>query len=73
VRRVAQKLGLLGLAALAAACGGAGPGAKTPGGQRDLPSLVTAAMREEAKGDPARAIELWLGTLDAAVAAPDDP
>ena len=30
-------------------------------------------MREEAKGEPSRAAQLWLGALDAAVDSPDDP
>jgi hypothetical protein len=35
--------------------------------------MVTEAMREEANGDAARASELWLGALDAAVATPESP
>ncbi|MGO8992288.1 MAG: DUF3857 domain-containing protein [Polyangiaceae bacterium] len=56
-----------------AACGGANQTPKGPGGSaHDLPGMVVGAIREEAKGDPARAAELWLGALDAAVGAPDD-
>ena len=69
-----RRVALVVLGALVAACGGANPGAKGPGAdRRDLAAMVVGAMREEASGDPARATELWLRALDAAVAAPDNP
>ncbi|HEY2509750.1 MAG TPA: hypothetical protein VGI39_02805, partial [Polyangiaceae bacterium] len=67
-----RRAALWAIAALVAACGG--PGANAPsGGHGDLPNAVVAATREEAIGEPSRAIELWLGVVDAAVAAPNDP
>ena len=68
-----RRAALVASLALVGACGGADHGAKTPGGaHRDLPGMVLEAMREEAKGDPARATSLWLGALDAAVDSPGD-
>jgi hypothetical protein len=53
------------------ACGA--PSAKSPGASdAGLPNKVVAATREEAIGDPARAVAMWLDTLDAAVDAPGD-
>jgi hypothetical protein len=53
------------------ACGGAGPGAKGARASNvDLATPLIEAVREEAKGDPARAITDYLSVLDAAVQAP---
>ena len=68
-----MKRGILGAITLSllAACGGGTPGAKGPQGANvDLATPLIAAVREEAKGDPAKAIALYLSTLDAAVNAP---
>ncbi len=54
------------------ACGG-GPAKSPTAGNADLPNKVVAAEREEAIGDPAKAVTMWLGVLDAAVDAAGDP
>lgn len=54
------------------ACGG--PGAKAPtAGNADLVNRVVAATKEEATGDPTRAVGMWLDAVDAAVDAHGDP
>jgi hypothetical protein len=72
--RLARPLLAAAAAIALTACGGADHGANAPQGSRhDLPGMVTAAMREEAQGDPARAADLWLRAVDAAVDSPEDP
>ena len=58
--------------ALLAACGGGTPGAKGARASNvDLATPLINAVREEAKGDPAKAIALYEDALEAAVNAPD--
>lgn len=56
---------------LAAACGG--EGAKTAKGGAELARPLGEAFREEAAGDPAKAIDRYVAAVEAAAGAPDDP
>jgi hypothetical protein len=56
---------------LALACGGGG--AKTPQRDAKLPAALASAFREEATGDPKKAVDLHVEALLAAGASPDDP
>ena len=57
---------------LAIACGG--PDApKVPRSTGKLPGPLAAAVREEATGDPVKAIDLYIRALDNAATSPDDP
>ncbi len=69
----ARRFALVVALAAVTGCGGSSPAAKGPSAAGRLPQMVVGAMREEARADAAHAAELWLGALDAAVAAPDDP
>ncbi|MDF2695062.1 MAG: hypothetical protein K0S65_3445, partial [Labilithrix sp.] len=63
----------LGLLAVAiAACGG-NQHVNAPQGLADLSAPLAAAFREEAVGDPAKAVELYTKALAAAAASPDNP
>ncbi|MCA9584380.1 MAG: hypothetical protein KC657_03385 [Myxococcales bacterium] len=71
--RLTARVALLVSVGLSAgACGGP-PDAKAPSGPaRPLAKMLVDAFREEAHGDPSRAIELYTATLEAAGDAPDD-
>jgi hypothetical protein len=56
----------------ASACGG-NHHAKAPQGLADLSAPLTAAFREEAIGDPNKAVELYARAVEAAAASPDNP
>jgi hypothetical protein len=68
----ARAAAALAMLALASACGGAKP-AKTPHGAPDLSAPLVRAFREEAVGDPVRAVDAYVEALSAAAASPDDP
>ena len=68
--RRAHGLALVAVLALVA-CGGEDP--KVPRGHSNLPPLVGNAFREEATGDPTKAVDLFVKALDAAGNDPDDP
>jgi hypothetical protein len=73
VKRAALRCALPILAALAG-CGGHDKTARIPrGAGSDLATPFVEAMREEAKGDPAKATSMYLSVLDAAVQSPDNP
>jgi len=55
-----------------AACGG-GDAPKVPRGSGKLAGPLAAAVREEAVGDPVKAVDLYVRALDNAVTSPDDP
>lgn len=63
--------GLVVIALLAAACGGPGE-AKHPQGQADVVTPLAAAFREEAGGDQAKAVDLYLRALEGAARSPDN-
>jgi hypothetical protein len=60
------------LALTFAACGG-NQHAKAPGSLADLSTPLAAAFREEAVGDPAKAIDLYIKALAIAAASPENP
>ncbi len=65
---------ILGLLATAlAACGGGNRPANAPGGLADLSHPLVAAFREEAIGDPVKAVDLYTKALSVAAASPDNP
>ena len=57
---------------LSAACGDNDP-VKHPVVPGKLAQTVTAAFKEEATGDQAKALDLWVRALDNAATSPDDP
>jgi hypothetical protein len=62
------------LTALAvAACGGGDNQAKTPRAHGKLSTTLAAAFKEEATGDPAKAVGMYVQAIDFAGAAPEDP
>lgn len=63
--------GAVGLTLLVA-CGGP-PKAKHAQGKADVVTPLQAAFREEAGGDPAKAIDLYLQALEGAAVSPDNP
>ena len=66
-------LGAISLSLLAA-CGGGAPAIKGPqGANTDLATPLINAVGEEAKGDPAKAIALYLTALEAAVSSSGSP
>ncbi|MBX3186648.1 MAG: hypothetical protein KF819_06520 [Labilithrix sp.] len=68
------RLALVALVALTvSACGGADKRVKSPGQLGKLAGPLAAAFREDATGDPAKAIDLYARALDGAVTTPDDP
>lgn len=64
---------LLLLAAALAACGGGNAQVRAPGGLADLSTPLAAAFREDAIGDPVKAVDLYMKALSAAAASPDNP
>ncbi len=69
-------LSLVALATLAAsvgACGGGASPARAPQSNADLSSGLAAALREEAVGDPVKAVDLYVKSLSAAAASPESP
>lgn len=66
-------LGIALVAAVAAACGGSPPPRAPSGPARPLAAMLVEAVREEAHGDPARAVERYLDVVDAAGESPNDP
>lgn len=64
---------LVVLAASIAACGGGNKQVNAPGGLADLAAPLAAAFREEAIGDPVKAVDLYTKALSAAAASPDNP
>jgi hypothetical protein len=63
----------LAVGALVAACGGGDHHARSPHATGDLTTPLLAAFQEEAVGDPAKAVDRYLGALEAAAASPDHP
>lgn len=63
---------LLGLLASAVACGGDKP-LEHPSAIGTLAAPLASAFREDATGDPAKAVDLYVRALDNAVTSPDDP
>jgi len=55
------------------ACGGGDKRVKAPGGLGKLAPPLAAAFKEDAVGDPAKAIDLYARALDEAATSPDDP
>jgi hypothetical protein len=56
-----------------AACGGNNAGAKHPSSNGKLAAPLAAAFREDATGDGAKAVDLYLRALDDAATSPGDP
>ncbi|MDB5220507.1 MAG: hypothetical protein JWO86_8434, partial [Myxococcaceae bacterium] len=56
-----------------AACGGNNAGAKHPSSNGKLAAPLAAAFREDATGDSAKAVDLYLRALDDAATSPGDP
>ena len=56
-----------------AACGGNNGGAKHPTSNGKLAAPLAAAFREDATGDAAKAVDLYLRALDDAATSPGDP
>lgn len=56
---------------LSVGCGGGGH-AKSPVGMAKLAQPVAAAFKEEATGDPIKAVDLWIDALDVAAQSPSD-
>lgn len=65
-------LGAVGLAALAVACGGP-PDSKTPHSYADVVTPLRAAFLEEAGGDQAKSVDLYLRALEVASKSPVNP
>ncbi|HSO40130.1 MAG TPA: hypothetical protein VLT33_46710, partial [Labilithrix sp.] len=64
----------LGLALLfVAACGGGDNVVKVPRSTGKLAGPLAAAFREDATGDPVKAVDLYVRALDNAATSPDDP
>src|SRR6185437_8064514 len=63
---------LLPFLLLAAACGGPNE-AKHPQGAADVTTPLVAAFHEEAGGDQAKSVDLYLRALDTAARSPDHP
>ncbi len=61
------------IAILLVACGGGDKNIKTPRSNGNLAPALAAAFKEEAIGDQAKAIDLYLRALDSAGDSPDDP
>ncbi|HVJ89159.1 MAG TPA: hypothetical protein VM580_05100, partial [Labilithrix sp.] len=73
-RRDARGAGFaLVLVAALSACGGAHTRVNTPRGLANMSAPLVAAFREEAVGDPVKAVELYTRALSEAGASPDDP
>jgi hypothetical protein len=66
-------LALVGIATAIAACGGGANVAQVPRSTGKLAGPLAAAFREEATGDPAKAVDLYARALDNAATSPDDP
>ncbi len=60
------------LVVVLSACGGGDRSSRAPRVHGKLPELLSAAFREEATGDPGKAVDLYLTALEAAAGAPDD-
>ncbi len=61
------------VAAGLAACGGGNKQVNAPRGLADLSMPLAAAFREEAIGDPTKAIDLYIKALNTAASSPDNP
>lgn len=61
------------LLSVVAACGGQDKRAKSPGALGKLAPPLAKAFKEDAVGDQAKAIDLYVKALDEAVTTPDDP
>jgi hypothetical protein len=72
-RSVTRSLLLASALAALAACGGNNAGAKHPSSNGKLAAPLAAAFREDATGDSAKAVELYLRALDDAATSPGDP
>lgn len=71
-----KRFGLFPLLALtlgAAACGGNDKPARVPGTNPNLVPALSSAFREEAIGDPVKAVDLYVKALAIAAASPEDP
>jgi hypothetical protein len=64
---------LLGLVGALGACGGPAASKHPHNGVADVASPLAAAFHEEAGGDQAKAVDLYLNALDAAAKSPDHP
>jgi hypothetical protein len=72
-RSVTRSLLLATALAALAACGGNNAGAKHPSSNGKLAAPLAAAFREDATGDSAKAVDLYLRALDDAATSPGDP
>ena len=72
-RSVTRSLLLACAVAALAACGGNNAGAKHPSSNGKLAAPLAAAFREDATGDGAKAVDLYLRALDDAATSPGDP
>jgi len=63
---------LLALTLPAVACGGGRP-ARSPGAVGKLGAPLAAAFKEDAVGDPVKAVDLYARALDEAAQTPEDP
>lgn len=72
-RSLVSRCLLVATALALAACGGNNAGAKHPTANGKLAAPLAAAFREDATGDAAKAVDLYLRALDDAATSPGDP